>query len=90
MLSVRISSAQSASAARIKHAFPNSDEYVGTWVKGLPDGEGQYTWADGSTYEGGWKVQNRCGRLETNLVFPTVCFVIHSKVRRLYTARSGG
>ena len=58
MLSVRISSAQSASAAKIKHAFPNGDAYVGAWAKGLPEGEGRYTWADGSTYEGGWKVRN--------------------------------
>lgn len=53
-LSVRLSSAHSSTAGGIRHTFPNGDEYVGSWTKGLPDGEGTYQWADGSTYEGGW------------------------------------
>lgn len=36
--------------------FANGDSYAGGWKDGLPHGEGRYTWADGSVYEGVWKV----------------------------------
>jgi hypothetical protein len=32
-----------------------SDKYYGQFIKGLPDGKGTYTWADGTYYEGQWK-----------------------------------
>nr|BCL66210.1 1-phosphatidylinositol-4-phosphate 5-kinase [Volvox reticuliferus] len=36
--------------------FGNGDVYNGTWSQsGLPDGEGKYTWQDGSMYDGSWK-----------------------------------
>ncbi len=31
-----------------------TDRYEGQFSKGLPGGEGKYTWADGSTYSGEW------------------------------------
>ena len=31
------------------------DKYEGFMTKGKPDGQGKYTWADGSVYEGGYK-----------------------------------
>ena len=31
------------------------DQYEGRFVKGLPDGKGTYTWAQGNYYEGEWK-----------------------------------
>nr|BBC28437.1 1-phosphatidylinositol-4-phosphate 5-kinase [Yamagishiella unicocca] len=36
--------------------FANGDVCTGTWSQsGMPDGEGKYTWRDGSIYEGSWK-----------------------------------
>lgn len=32
-----------------------TDTYEGRFSKGLPDGTGKYTWADGRVYEGSWK-----------------------------------
>ncbi len=32
--------------------FPNGNEYNGKWSKGLINGFGTYTWADGRKYEG--------------------------------------
>jgi hypothetical protein len=31
------------------------DTYAGNFKKGLPNGEGKYTWKNGSWYEGSWK-----------------------------------
>lgn len=30
------------------------DKYEGQFIKGLPQGEGTYTWSDGNTYSGEW------------------------------------
>jgi hypothetical protein len=38
------------------------DHYEGQFIKGLPDGEGKYNWANGSWYEGGWKKGLREGQ----------------------------
>ena len=38
------------------------DAYEGAFKKGLPDGQGTYTWADGSFYEGDWKKGKRQGK----------------------------
>ena len=32
-----------------------TDSYTGNFKNGYPDGEGKYTWKNGSTYEGSWK-----------------------------------
>ena len=58
-LALRRASQQSASTSgvyRQSKKFPNGDTYSGGWRNGLPEGEGRYCWADGSIYEGGWKV----------------------------------
>jgi hypothetical protein len=31
------------------------DRYEGQFIKGVPDGRGTYTWADGAFYEGQWR-----------------------------------
>jgi len=38
--------------------YPNGDYYVGQVdvATGVPHGEGEYTWADGSTYKGSWRM----------------------------------
>ncbi|GLI62853.1 hypothetical protein VaNZ11_005581, partial [Volvox africanus] len=42
--------------------FGNGDVYIGTWSQsGFPDGEGKYTWRDGSVFEGSWKEGVRHG-----------------------------
>src|SRR6266700_3187705 len=33
-----------------------TDSYTGNFKNGYPDGEGKYTWKNGSTYEGSWKM----------------------------------
>ncbi len=38
------------------------DSYVGKFRRGLPDGYGTYTWADGSYYQGQWKNGMRDGK----------------------------
>eukprot|EP00951_Prasinocladus_malaysianus_P022966 scaffold193861_cov31-Prasinocladus_malaysianus.AAC.1 len=38
------------SKLRVKH-FANGDNYHGEWKAGVPDGEGVYTWVDGSRCE---------------------------------------
>lgn len=38
------------------------DTYEGSFNKGLPDGEGTYTWANGSTYIGEWIAGKRHGK----------------------------
>lgn len=38
------------------------DFYKGDFVKGLPDGNGKYTWNNGATYEGEWKKGMRDGK----------------------------
>jgi hypothetical protein len=36
--------------------YPNGDEYIGQVDEtGVPHGEGEYTWADGSRYVGTWR-----------------------------------
>jgi hypothetical protein len=46
-----------ASDKALTKVFANGDSYAGGWKDGLPHGEGRYTWADGSVYEGVWKVK---------------------------------
>merc|ERR1711964_107356 len=36
-------------------------EYDGEWMKGLPHGYGEMTWADGDVYDGEWKNGRPCG-----------------------------
>ncbi len=38
------------------------DHYQGQFSKGLPNGQGIYTWADGSYYEGQWKAGMKEGK----------------------------
>jgi hypothetical protein len=40
--------------AQGKGKSEGQDTYVGTFFKGLPNGNGTYTWANGDTYEGAW------------------------------------
>ena len=40
------------------------DHYEGQFMKGLPDGKGTYTWADGSIYRGEWQKGLRHGEGE--------------------------
>lgn len=37
------------------------DKYIGKFVKGLPDGQGIYTWANGDEYKGFWEKGKRSG-----------------------------
>ena len=39
-----------------------TDTYEGRFSKGLPDGTGRYTWADGRIYEGTWSAGVREGK----------------------------
>lgn len=39
-----------------------TDTYEGRFSKGLPDGTGKYTWADGRVYEGSWSAGVREGK----------------------------
>jgi hypothetical protein len=39
-----------------------TDTYEGRFLKGLPDGTGKYTWADGRVYEGSWEKGKREGK----------------------------
>ena len=39
-----------------------TDTYEGRFLKGLPDGDGKYTWADGRVYEGSWTEGMRDGK----------------------------
>jgi hypothetical protein len=39
-----------------------TDTYEGRFSKGLPDGTGKYTWADGRVYEGSWSEGMREGK----------------------------
>jgi len=39
-----------------------TDTYEGRFLKGLPDGTGKYTWADGRVYEGSWEAGERDGK----------------------------
>jgi hypothetical protein len=38
-----------------------TDRYEGQFSKGIPDGKGTYTWANGTTYDGQWKNGMRDG-----------------------------
>jgi hypothetical protein len=38
-----------------KGTAAGTDSYTGNFKRGYPDGEGKYTWKNGSTYEGSWK-----------------------------------
>ena len=51
-------SSTAAGTARGAKKFPNGDTYTGSWRNGVPEGEGRYCWADGSVYEGGWRVSH--------------------------------
>ncbi|KAL8143348.1 hypothetical protein V2J09_016380 [Rumex salicifolius] len=42
--------------------FPNGDSYEGDLFKGLPHGNGRYTWCDGTEYEGGWEMGKMSGK----------------------------
>ena len=39
-----------------------TDTYEGRFLKGLPNGKGKYTWADGRVYEGSWEEGKREGK----------------------------
>lgn len=41
-----------------------TDRYEGQFIKGLPNGEGTYTWSAGQTYKGKWKDGKREGEGE--------------------------
>jgi hypothetical protein len=41
--------------------YNNDDFYEGEFVKGLREGEGEYTWKDGSTFVGTWKEDTKNG-----------------------------
>jgi hypothetical protein len=45
-----------------------TDHYEGQFIKGLPEGEGVYTWSDGIYYEGNWEKGLRHG--EGRMVYP--------------------
>ncbi len=47
-----------------------TDTYEGRFLKGLPDGTGKYTWADGRVYEGSWEAGKREGK--GRMTYPTV------------------
>ena len=46
-----------------------TDTYEGRFLKGLPDGTGKYTWADGRVYEGSWSAGEREGK--GTMIYPT-------------------
>lgn len=46
-----------------------TDTYEGRFLKGLPDGTGKYTWADGRIYEGSWIAGERDGK--GKMTYPT-------------------
>lgn len=53
---------------KCKNGFANGkgtatgiDSYEGTFSKGLPNGEGKYSWSDGGTYTGEWLEGKRHG-----------------------------
>lgn len=46
-----------------------TDTYEGRFLKGLPDGSGKYTWADGRVYEGSWEAGKRDGK--GTMTYPT-------------------
>jgi hypothetical protein len=48
--------------AQGKGIAQGTDHYEGQFVKGLPEGRGKYTWADGSYYEGQWSEGMRDGK----------------------------
>ncbi|MCF6332322.1 MAG: hypothetical protein L3J11_03480 [Draconibacterium sp.] len=39
-----------------------TDTYTGKFIRGLPDGKGTYTWANGTEYIGEWSSGNREGK----------------------------
>lgn len=39
-----------------------TDKYEGKFIRGLPNGEGKYTWLSGEVYEGSWKNGKRNGK----------------------------
>ena len=45
-----------------------TDTYEGRFSKGLPDGDGKYTWADGRTYKGSWSKGIRKG--QGTMIYP--------------------
>lgn len=45
-----------------KGAAQGVDSYEGQFVKGMPEGDGVYTWADGTVYDGQWKKGMREGK----------------------------
>lgn len=45
-----------------KGVAKGQDVYEGEFRKGYPDGEGTYTWANGSTYKGDWRKGLREGK----------------------------
>jgi hypothetical protein len=54
--------------AQGKGIAQGTDRYEGQFVKGLPNGKGKYTWADGIYYEGQWKFGIREGK--GKMVYP--------------------
>jgi len=46
------------------------DSYVGEFRKGLPDGLGKYTWANGNVYEGQFKKGLKEGKGKMSMVLP--------------------
>lgn len=53
--------------------FENGDCYRGSWQAGLPQGQGIYTWADGSVYEGEWQVPPSFKQVLFSLIHSALC-----------------
>ncbi len=47
-----------------------TDTYEGRFLRGLPDGTGKYTWADGRVYEGSWYEGMRDGK--GKMIYPKI------------------
>ena len=47
--------------AQGKGISQGTDKYEGKFKKGLPNGNGKYTWANGNVYNGKWKMGRRHG-----------------------------
>ncbi|KAK1402242.1 Phosphatidylinositol 4-phosphate 5-kinase [Heracleum sosnowskyi] len=51
-----------SSERSMENIFPNGDVYLGNLKGMLPDGNGKYTWSDGTVYEGDWDKGKMTGK----------------------------